>query len=183
MKPFENFDITFSEGLDKVLKSVKNFKDSDKRILILNGKTGTGKTHLAKEVQKQFGTRKNPNYNVTGRLRNCAYLSALNLHLLFMEYWFKNLNYETGCDFTYENLFFRDCVIIDDLGTEPVDKSGYFKAGFKEFLDKFKGKIIITTNLSDKSLKLKYDKKIYSRLNEHMVWVTVDGRDYRLEGK
>lgn len=177
MKPFENFDIDFNDQ-DKEVDIIKSFPNSDKRILVISGNVGTGKTHLVKELKKQYGNYRSRDIFDLTYYESAIFIKSDLLYYIFMEANFPAMEFRE-ITYSLRDLKRCKCLIVDDLGSEVEDKKGYFRLGFKELVEECKGKIAITTNLNYKGLIEKYGEKIYSRLCENMQWLNLAGKDYR----
>jgi DNA replication protein DnaC len=177
MKPFENFDIKFNNQGEEV-EIIKNFSKSNKRILVISGSVGVGKTHLVKELKKQYGIYQSRDIFDLTQYESAIFIKSDLLYYVFMEANFPNMEVRE-IKYSLMDLKRCKCLIIDDLGSEIEDKKGYFRLGIKELIEDCKGKIAITTNLNYKGLIDKYGEKIYSRLCENMQWLNLAGKDYR----
>jgi len=178
MKTFSDFNPDFNNQQEQ-FKTAKGFKDSQKNILFLVGGVGVGKSHLAGAICNQYGNRDIGNHMTVGTVERSSFVPARDFHFLHYEYMFPNMEYTGSLRIYFKDLFNRDCVIIDDLGTEPEDSKGYFISGFQDFLDRRFGKLVVTTNYTESKLKSRYGGKIYSRLCENMEWCSMAGKDYR----
>jgi len=178
MSAFDNFNPDFNNQHAQ-LEKVKSFKNSVKNTLFLVGTVGVGKTHLAKEFSKLYNKKKIGDLMSVGYRDTCAFIPVRDFHFLLYEYMFPDMEYTGSLKIYFKDLFCMECVIIDDLGTEPIENKGYFRSGLQDFLDRFTGKLLITTNLNGEALQEKYGEKIFSRLCENMEWVDMVGKDYR----
>jgi len=166
-KTFTNFDPNFN-GQSADMKDVIGFllSPTSKR-MILKGDVGRGKTHLGQASR---------NYYVEHDDR-AEIISARRLYWLFRELQ----GYD--CDWIHEKAMKRiwaaGLLVIDDLGTEKQTDTQVFNQGLMEILDEYDGKIIVTTNLSERDMESIYGQKIVSRLYEDAKIIVLKGRDYR----
>lgn len=188
MKKFENYD-TGKLGNQKEVDLIKKFPNSDKKILLLFGRTGTGKTHLSTALMYQQGFRESDiHYGKWGyKQPNYKFIPSRKLYFLILESMYPNL--EIGKDFlseyTYRSLTkgdseFNRGIIIDDLGSEKNDEKENFKIGLTQLLEEYRAKFVITTNLDLKDLEIRYGDKILSRILESCLSISIDGADFRL---
>jgi len=166
---FDTFD---SQVQLSAARKCINFAASDeKKKLILCGKTGLGKTHLARGILvyklKAFQT--------------CKWLKAPDLADLFRRC-------QSYHDFAARDLAQRDydyaieaqCVFLDDLGSERIiTDSDLFPEQFKIFLENLKGALVVTTNMDSEAIEKRYHEKITSRLFENADAIVLQGSDYR----
>ena len=84
-------------------------------------------------------------------------------------------------DFKYlqklNRLYLNEFIIIDDLNRERITDTGFFQEQFCQFLDDYRGKLIITSNAGIE--KMKYEQRIKSRLSDGLKVVSLIGKDYR----
>ena len=165
-----------NERLKRVAESVQNyaqrFPETAVKTLVLQGKTGTGKTRL---MQAYLKTAEEKGYSV-------LYFTAAELVNEFLGYHTGRFS-ERGV--TMERLLYCDLLAIDDLGTEPL-----LKNVTKEYLLSVistrairKKHTVITTNLSPSDVLSRYEERVFSRLAENGVskWISFkDIPDLRL---
>lgn len=156
---------------DNLLQFVNDFEQTKKQILIFAGKTGVGKSYIAKSVAKSV--IKN------GHTALFCSMFALNNHFLKIH----TSSSETKM-LELEQYTKPDLLIIDDLGTEPM-----LKNVTKEYLllllnDRIfnNKKTIITTNLMPDNIIDRYEERIFSRLfdKSKSVCIKFEGKDLRL---
>lgn len=168
-KTFENFDASCL-GNPHLVQEIKEFPESPYGKLILIGKTGTGKTHLAKALMNQINSKVRESVIKVG---------ACELYYLFLD----SVMVETLRDALEEIRYLQrhPFIFIDDLGDEKHNDSQVFNRGFKRFLDDYRGRYIITSNLNFQAMKELYGEKITSRLFENAMIKTLKANDYRLK--
>lgn len=175
-----NANIAKNEGHKKQLLQLRKkfemiaeaYPNSAPKFILLSGTTGVGKTFLTECLAKELI---NKNYLV-------SFISAFGMNNMFLSYHTTNGNEQKNA---YLNaLIDPDCLIIDDLGTEPM-----LKNVTKEYLylilsersrdDKM---TIITTNLTPNELLARYNERIFSRLfNKREGFAAqISGTDLRL---
>lgn len=150
---------------------IRNF-NTDYQNLLFYGNVGTGKTFLtcciAKELMEQ-------GISVT-------YCSAEHLFRMLVDLRFQE-NKDEYFSFM-EEIYDRDLLIIDDLGTEPVTervRSDLFTCLNNR--DIAKKSTIISTNLTLEELDSRYSERVSSRLGSNYTFCEFDGRDIRLMKK
>jgi len=187
---FENYDCERNDNLKKV-EQIKKFPNGDKKHLLLFGKTGTGKTHLAMAIMWQQRFRdSSTRYNKWGfEQPNYKFVPARKLYFLFLEAMYPSMEIGESFlpEFTYKSLTagdheFNRGIIVDDLGSEKNDDKENFKTGFTQILEEYRGKIVITTNMDLKDIAERYEDKITSRILNSCLPISIDGSDYRLSG-
>ena len=178
---FENFDLSFyEEGKERermtanflAIKSfAENFREKKGENLLLVGNTGTGKTHLSTALAK----------TVIEKGYSVLYDSSQNIISAFEADKFRS-----GFG-TYENksdkYFDVDLLILDDLGTEFSNQ--FTVSCLYNLLNTRQNKglsTVISTNLSEEELSLKYEARIFSRMiGKDSTILLFTGRDHRLE--
>jgi DNA replication protein DnaC len=84
----------------------------------------------------------------------------------------------------------RTLLVLDDLGTEPLDGKGYFVALLDELVDRFcsdEKPLIVTTNLAvnrtrpddQPQITERYEARVVSRLLESATWAACGNDDLR----
>lgn len=138
---------------DKLQKLCDVFPKSDLRSLVFIGKSGTGKTFLAKSIAN---TLEQKGFDVMT-------LSAFSLNNLFLKY---HTSFDDSLAETFSYACNCDVLVIDDLGTEPIYRN-VTKEYFTNILNErnaFGKMTIVTTNLSPDAIADTYDQRLASRL-------------------
>jgi len=163
LKTFHNFD-TDINNFSREVEEIKHFINNlfDKKLFIQGG-NGTGKTHICKALI----------YKLVQNGIKVEMFTATELSYIFRANITQDFEYLQKLNRLYQN----DYIIIDDLNRERVTDSGFFEEEFCQFLDDFRGKLIITSNNSID--KMKYGQRIKSRLYENKKQVVLIGKDYR----
>lgn len=168
---FENYQ-TNSIELEKIKISCQEYLNSDKSNLVLCGKVGTGKTHLAISIMKTLprlphGT--SPISTFCGVCQIRFYRKANCLFLPFNRFQDELEDArQKGCkDFLMSRFLANDMVCLDDLRLEDTTSSNR-----KNIFTLINGlyennkKIIITTNCTFREIE-NYDQRIADRLKEN----------------
>lgn len=157
----ENFAVCREFAIDSKRK---------KNSLLLFGKTGTGKTHLAIAVLKNFYTQKQT---------RCLFLNA--------DEFFVSLNEKVKSDISkleyIKQVLSYNCVLLDDLSffnMTPAKQENLYLLINRAYMDQ--KSIIITSNCGLNELK-NADMRIFSRLAEMCYLLKFDYEDFRLRRK
>lgn len=174
---FENSTETNSDN-NKVYQVCKAFCDKIQqtklRIIVICGKTGTGKTYLSNAIANKVIEKQQSAYIVT------AYqLSELLLR--------SHLSRQEDKLAVLEELMDVDLLAIDDLGIENVFTNvtnEYLFALLNERIQR-KKKTVISTNLLPSQLRQRYEERIFSRIADKKLSMVLhlDGEDKRLTTK
>lgn len=168
-------DPTERQFAEKCVKTLTDYVNNLKNIMVKNvvmcGASGTGKTYLAKCIAKQLVLR---GYTT-------LFASSFDLNNMFLEEHLSSAEQKGSL----QNLIDLDCLIIDDLGTEPMRKNitkEYLLLLLNERLSKDKA-TIITTNLSPEQVLLRYDERIFSRIfnKRNTLILQFNGKNNRLK--
>jgi DNA replication protein DnaC len=178
-KTFDNYDLRFN-GHHGQVEIIKKFGKSEFKQLLIFGQSGRGKTHLVQALSNKaglmdYGLKYTPKIKVVMAeefyftILKSAY--GLPVNDFFCSKW----------DFD-ELMYASKAIVIDDLGKEKQEAEG--KENFNN-LDKYRGKIIITTNLNRKDIYERYGEFIGKRLFDENITQTIvlGGKDYRTEKK
>ncbi len=151
---------------DVCVSFCKNFDETKKSILMI-GKPGLGKTFLSNSIAKEL----------LNRGKSVVYIRATSLFSAYEDYRF-------GRDekFDQERLYDCDLLIIDDLGTENITKSGvsFFFDLLNERIDRGR-KIIINSNFTMSEISKTYSARITSRIYEFFKVLEFKGEDIRIK--
>ena len=153
----------FAKKCVKILTDyVNNLSSLEMKNVIMCGASGTGKTYLTRCIAKEFVEK---GYTT-------LFTSAFDLNNMFLEEHLKSLM-ET------------DCLIIDDLGTEPLRKNvtkEYLLLLLNERLTKNKA-TLITSNMSPEQILNRYEERIFSRIfnTRSSLILEFKGRNNRLK--
>ena len=136
----------------KLTEYANNLNITELKNVVMCGASGTGKTYLTRclakeEVEKNYTT---------------LFLSAFDLNNMFLEEHLASGNQKDHL----KDLIDVDCLVIDDLGTEPIRKNvtkEYLLLLLNERLTKNKS-TIITSNLNPEQILFKYEERIFSRI-------------------
>ena len=160
-------------NIQKVVEHCKTFisRFPNHDNILFQGSTGVGKTFLSHCIAKE----------IMNRGFTCVYMTAFQLFDTLAKHTFgreKNAQQETSA-----NLIFQcDLLIIDDLGTEMINKfviSQLFQC-LNERLIQEKS-TIISTNLSLDELQNEYSERIFSRLISNYEIMLILGDDIRIK--
>lgn len=178
---FDNFNTKIcknakqGENLQKIAEILKKwaekYPNNTKNNIVIAGKTGVGKTHLASCLANEFMKKG----------RNVCFVSAFDFNDSLMKFH-TSFDKEKGA--WIEPFIGADILFIDDLGTEPMLKNvtkNYLYLVISE-RERFNRPIVITTNLMLNELNERYDERICSRLfnKRNSSLILIDGEDLRL---
>lgn len=152
----------------------------EKKSLILCGKVGAGKTHLAIAIAKNYSRPRDITMAEEIKRSQTFSIKMIDADEFF---WLLNNLSSTGkskLEFI-KNILYNDLVIIDDLGianfTPAKQENLYFLIN-KCYQNN--SPIVITTNFTMEELE-KVDARIPSRLNEMATILSFDFNDYRVK--
>ena len=143
---FDNFKVSTPaerEKLEFAKRIAKEYLDGKKNNVVLIGKTGTGKSHLAHAILSELLEKMN-------EIVIFASTSSIDARIDY-----NNWNSEV------ERLVEAKFLVIDDLGAEM--NSPLIKQAIQKIFES-RTKIIVTTNLQGEEIVDRYGKRIYSRL-------------------
>jgi len=173
-KGFNNFvcEGKLKEIREKCWEFAKD--ETEKKSLVLCGKVGSGKTHLAIAVIRNAATYFD---NETKKLSKgiCEFVNA---NEFFTELNEKSTNYESKLD-AIKKYLSNDILLLDDLGINnftPAKQENLYLLINRAYL--FQRRIIITTNFLMEDFD-QFDKRIASRLSEMAHILVFDFPDYR----
>ena len=172
-KPFGIGEIDFSyykeqsEQKKKYANMIKSALDNGKKIFLIAGKAGTGKTFFACSA-------------VNGELKNGKDVLALNsvkLNKLFLDYHCAPMERKREI---WDKLN-AEVLLIDDLGAEQMLNNVTIPYLLELLTDRTDKLTFITTNLSPMDLDKRYGERIVSRLLDKKLSLPIlfDGKDLR----
>jgi len=179
-KGFKNF---IAEGrLDEKKQLCIDFaKDKlEKKSLVMCGKVGNGKTHLAIAIAKNYWNSK-PLSEIGARTG----VQTFSIKIIDADEFFMTLNdmATTGkSKIEYiKSILFNDLIILDDLGIanfSPAKQENLYVLINKCYQTNHP--IVITTNFTLEQLEM-IDSRIPSRLNEMATILSFEFDDYRIK--
>ncbi len=151
--------------LSLIRETIKN-----KKSLLLTGKTGSGKTHLAACIFNSADCNKywfDASYYIYEMKRRMG-LKTTDANTLIAEFW--------------DVAVYTSLVVFDDLGAELQDADST-NIITRILMDRYNYEkwTIITTNLDGKALEKRYSKRIISRIYEDYTVVVMNDKDRRKE--
>lgn len=167
-----------SDKLSKLYSTMQSYCDkfpsSDKKVILLLGQVGTGKTCVTAATANEL-IRKG--YYV-------LYTSSFEFNNLMLKY--RTSPMESKADII-ESVTDADALFIDDLGSEPIFNNVTRELLFSVLDTRINsGKTtIITSNLNPEQLLNRYGERVYSRLTgkAHALVLTLNGDDLRYVNK
>jgi len=142
-----------------VMAELDSWRKSDRRIVVLSGPVGVGKTVSAVRWLMNHGGL-SPCFTRAGDFEARGRYSHV---------WRSEWQNASG-------------MILDDMGAEYKDSKGNLLADLDTLIDTFSvgaGKLVITTNLSWDDFQARYEERISSRIVGSAKWVNVAGQDLR----
>ncbi|MBQ8301607.1 MAG: ATP-binding protein [Clostridia bacterium] len=169
-KPSEN-GISPYDNMTKIYNNCKKFCqnfDKETKGLVFYGSTGLGKTFLSSAIAKELMDN--------GKI--IVYARATKMFSMYEDYKFGRNSDRSVID----NMYNADLLIIDDLGTEPMNNNNlsFLFDVINERTAKNK-KIIINTNLQISELTKMYSMRFTSRLYEYFMLYKFFGEDIRIQ--
>lgn len=168
-KPGE--EISDRENMKEILAECKcfcrDFNGEEKNLLFI-GKPGLGKTFLSNCIAKE----------ILNKGKTVIYIRATSLFTAYEDYRFGRKTE----GFDYDKFYNADLLIIDDLGSENITKSGvsFLFDLLNERLDRNK-KMIINSNFTMNEISRTYSARITSRFYEHFRILHFTGEDIRIQ--
>lgn len=174
---FEVFSEKYKKDIQKIYSLMQEFcvkfpNTNDKTKIVFSGGTGTGKTFLLECISAELLRKGHFVY----------YTTAFNINNQLLKYHVAPLEEKQGIINTFLDC---DCLIIDDLGVEPIRKNvtlEYLLAIISERSINSKH-TIISTNLSPEDIFNRYGERIYSRIvdKSNSVVINFPGDDLRVK--
>ncbi len=169
-QPSEN-GISPYENMTKIYNNCKKFCenfDKETKGLVFYGSTGLGKTFLSSAIAKELMDN--------GKI--VVYTRATKMFSMYEDYKFGRNSDRSVID----NIYNADLLIIDDLGTEPMNNNNmsFLFDVINERIAKNK-KIIINTNLQINEITKMYSMRFTSRLYEYFMLYKFFGDDIRIQ--
>lgn len=169
-QPSEN-GISPYENMTKIYNNCKKFCrnfDNETKGLVFYGSTGLGKTFLSSAIAKELMDN--------GKI--VVYARATKMFSMYEDYKFGRNSDRSAID----NIYNADLLIIDDLGTEPINNNNlsFLFDVVNERTAKNK-KIIINTNLQISEITKMYSMRFTSRLYEYFMLYKFFGEDIRIQ--
>jgi len=161
---------TAQNAKKECLKFVQSF-DTAFCNLFFYGDTGVGKTFLSNCIAKEL----------LDSGHSVIYFTAFQLFELLEKNVFHR---NTDINFTHQNIFNCDLLIIDDIGTEISNSfttSQLFLCLNERILRK--KSTIISTNLSIQQLVDTYSERTFSRISSNYTMIKLFGDDIRIKKK
>lgn len=149
------------------VRYAENFEPASSGSIIMQGKTGLGKTHLSLAIANE----------VIGKGYSVVYDSVINL-LRKIEN--EHFGRDTSGNDTLEVILNTDLLILDDLGSE-YDSKFYVSVIYNIINTRINKSlpVIVNTNLPTKQIEEKYDARITSRLLSEYDLLSFMGKDIR----
>jgi DNA replication protein DnaC len=149
------------------------------KVLLILGKTGVGKTHLANSCLDIY------KFYYSNELKILDYpVTDLKADELYYCFFYESKDYDVNRElpeYMTQTIYSSKLFLLDDLGIEKQTEAGLFNNGFTKLLENYT-RLIITSNLSLESIDKRYGRKIFSRLINDCQVVIINGEDYRLKG-
>lgn len=162
------------DNIKKVTEYCMNFVrdfDNTSDNIFFYGNPGVGKTYITDCIFN----------SLISSLHSVIYLTAVEFFTLLDNAKFDNEVKTNVSDTLYNSLLDCDLLIIDDLGTEPVNTFSQSNL-FYYINDRLlrEKSTIISSNLSPEALRDMYSDRVYSRIYGEYTRFKIYGRDLRL---
>ncbi len=164
---------------DYAEKFCEKYPEVTKKVLILKGEVGTGKSHLAKGMLGKLIAK-----GASG-----LFVSAFNMEEVFVKNLLNATSFNPNQTVADEHniLMNADVLVVDDLGAEIVhtEKVKPYYINLMETRISNGKLTIFTTNLSDNAIKERYGERFFSRLTSKatVVMNVETGEDLRKKAK
>lgn len=168
-------DMTPRDNMQKVLNICKDFIDKfndEKGSLLLYGASGVGKTFLSNCIAKE----------ILDKGCSVIYLTSYQLFDILETKVFHSNELDDLSSGILSMLNTCDLLIIDDLGTEMINKFTEVQL-FVCMQERIHNRLstIISTNLSFDDISNNYSERIFSRLTGYYKLVKITGDDIRIK--
>lgn len=188
---FENYSLDNFEGNEPLVERIRKFSNGG---MVLNGKTGAGKTHLSVSIIRNLYYQKwidhcNANIKrfedgepIEHRYSFTAAFITVPDFLLEIRDTFKSGCNETEGS-TIEKYSRFSLLVLDDLGSEkPSEHTIMALYNLIDHRDRELKDTVITTNLTLPQIDERLNSRIASRLSA-WDWIEIGMSDYRKRGK
>lgn len=159
------------DNMVKIYNNCKSFCENfekETKGLVFYGPTGLGKTFLSSAVAKE----------IMDSGKTVVYVRASKLFTIIEDYKFGRNTDRAVID----NIYNADLLIIDDLGTEPLNRNNLsFLFDIVNERTAEGKKIIINTNLQISEITKIYSMRFTSRLYEYFMLYKFFGEDIRIQ--
>lgn len=162
---FESYHAPYNSHETQVAAIKKFVRNEAMKRLVIKGDVGLGKSHLAQacvNAMRPYGIM----------------ISSSSLYRLYRE--MESFDQDEIAEKAIGRFDHARLVVVDDLGVEKHTDTQVFNQGFKDFLESFTGKLIVTTNLDEHDMGNIYGQKIVSRVYEQALVIVLKGKDYRM---
>lgn len=168
--PESELDKLLEHGADITMagcQAMAGFGTDERRIRVLSGNTGVGKSYAALAwLYKHGGERPRWAQSIEFARRGIYGRESDESQRYYSDWWKE-----------------ATTMVLDDLGTEFLDSKGAAGAAFDELLNYFahhtKARLLITCNLGEGLVAERYAARFESRLAGHCRWRDVVGPDLR----
>ncbi len=169
---YDNAKACVKKARQFVAEFSQEYKQRERKNLFIYGVTGVGKTYLSNCIAKEL----------IEAGHKVMYISAPAMFELMSDYAYNKSPDNTEIRVKLNKIKNDDLLILDDLGTELGNTftSSQLYTLLNERLTKGLS-TVITSNISIKELKDKYDERIYSRIVGEYSLIKLIGDDLRLK--
>lgn len=157
-----------AEAKKKAVECARLYRFGNNFNMMINGKSGVGKSHLAYSVAKEVSSK-----------RRCLFVSVPKMMDLILDS-FDNKESKFTKGYFLRLMEEVDILVIDDLGaeigradTDKVASDFMTKILFSVYESRQGKSTITTTNLGGSRLKAMYDERTYSRLKADTTKETI----------
>lgn len=161
---YERMDRETTQNAEKALEIAKRYVNGEIFNTVLNGKQGTGKTHLSHAILDYVNEN-------SREYKKCLFISVDELFRILKAGIGTREYYQSDYFWIDKTIAEADLLVLDDLGSEvgAIDSnkvaSEYITTRLYAIANARQGKsTIITTNLPSENLVRIYDRRLVSRL-------------------